>query len=240
MSALVLDGVSRSFGDRVALDHLSLRVDPGRVVALIGLNGAGKTTAMRALAGRLRPDRGTARVLGHDPAALPTAAAERYGHLIDAPLVYPELTVAENLRCAARLHGLPARAAATRSRALIGRLGLEGWRDARARTLSSGNRQRLGVACATVHDPSALILDEPTNALDPRGVVLIRTLVRQLADDGAAVLVSSHHLDEVARVADEIVVLHGGRDVGRLEPGGHDLEERFFAMVLAADSEVGA
>jgi ABC-2 type transport system ATP-binding protein len=115
-------------------------------------------------------------------------------------------------------------------------MGLEPWRHARARTLSMGNRQRLGIACATLHRPSALILDEPTSALDPQGVVLVRELVRDLADGGAAVLVSSHHLDEVARIADEIVVLHGGRDIGRLEPGGTDLEQRFFAMVLDADT----
>lgn len=233
--ALLLDDVSHAFGDRVALDHLTLTVRPGRVVALIGLNGAGKTTALRSLAGRLRPARGAVRVLGHDPADLPADVAMRFGHLIDVPLVYPELTVMENLRCAARLHGLSRRAAADEATGAVGRLGLGPWRAARARTLSMGNRQRLGIGCATLHRPAALVLDEPTSALDPRGVVLVRELVRGLAADGAAVLVSSHHLDEVARIADEIVVLHAGRDVGRLEPGGTDLEQRFFAMVLDAD-----
>ena len=236
MTALVLDDVSHSFGGRVALDHLSLVVRPGRVTALIGLNGAGKTTALRALAGRLRPTQGTAHVLGHDPANLPADAAKRFGQAVEAPLVYPELTVTENLRCAARLHGQSRRAVTPGADAAVGRMGLDPWRDARARTLSMGNRQRLGIACATLHRPTALILDEPTSALDPQGVVLVRGLVRSLADDGAAVLVSSHHLDEVARIADEVVVLHDGRDVGRLEPGGTDLEQRFFAMVLDADT----
>jgi ABC-2 type transport system ATP-binding protein len=234
--ALALDDVSHTFGGRVALDHLTLAVPPGRVTALIGLNGAGKTTALRALAGRLRPTRGAARILGHDPVDLPVDAAVRFGHVVDTPLVYPELTVTENLRCAARLHGEPAGAAASMASAAVGRLGLDPWRHAPAWTLSMGNRQRLGIACATLHRPAALILDEPTSALDPQGVVLVRRLVRDLADDGAAVLVSSHHLDEVARIADEIVVLHAGRDVGRLEPGGTDLEQRFFAMVLDADT----
>ena len=236
MTALLLDDVSHSFGGRVALERLTLSVRPGRVTALIGLNGAGKTTALRALAGRLRPTRGVARVLGHNPADLPVDVATRFGHVVDTPLVYPELTVTENLRCAARLHGLSRQAAAPVASAAVGRMGLDPWRHARAWTLSMGNRQRLGIACATLHRPAALILDEPTSALDPQGVVLVRELVRGLADDGAAVLVSSHHLDEVARVADEIVVLHGGRDVGRLEPGGTDLEQRFFAMVLDADT----
>jgi ABC-2 type transport system ATP-binding protein len=237
MTALLLDDVSHTFGARTALDRLTLSVAPGRVTALIGLNGAGKTTALRALAGRLRPTRGTARVLGHDPADLPSSVAMRFGHVVDTPLVYPELTVAENLRCAARLHGLPTRAAAQTASAAVGQLGLGPWRLARAGTLSMGNRQRLGIGCATLHGPAALILDEPTSALDPQGVVLVRELVSGLADDGAAVLVSSHHLDEVARIADEIVVLHAGRDVGRLEPGGTDLEQRFFAMVLDADTQ---
>ncbi|WP_454860379.1 ABC transporter ATP-binding protein [Promicromonospora soli] len=234
--ALVLDDVSHTFGSRVALDHLTLTVRRGRVTALIGLNGAGKTTALRALAGRLRPTQGRATILGHNPADLPPDVAARFGQAVDAALVYPELTVTENLWCAARLHGMPPRAAALEASAAVGHMGLDPWRHERARSLSMGNRQRLGIACATLHRPTALILDEPTSALDPQGVVLVRALVRSLADAGAAVLVSSHHLDEVARVADEIVVLHGGRDVGRLEPGGTDLEQRFFAMVLDADT----
>ncbi|GAA2230549.1 hypothetical protein GCM10010413_30010 [Promicromonospora sukumoe] len=238
--ALMLDGVSHTFGGRPALDRLTLIVRPGRVVALIGLNGAGKTTALRALAGRLRPGHGTARVLGHDPVHLSGSLAARFGHVVDAPLVYPELSVTENLRCAARLHGLARPAAAATADATVDGLGLDPWRHARAATLSAGNRQRLGIGCATLHRPGALMLDEPTSALDPQGVVLVRALVRGLADDGAGVLVSSHHLDEVARIADEIVVLHAGRDVGRLEPGGTDLEQRFFAMVLDADADADA
>jgi ABC-2 type transport system ATP-binding protein len=234
--ALLLDDASHTFGGRVALDHLTLTVPPGRVTALIGLNGAGKTTALRALTGRLRPTQGEARILGHDPGSMPVDVARKFGHVVDTPLVYPELTVTENLRCAARLHGLVRQAAASAADAAVGRMGLDPWRHTRAGALSMGNRQRLGTAGATLHRPTALILDEPTSALDPQGVVLVRELVRGLAGDGAAVLVSSHHLDEVARVADEIVVLHGGRDVGRLEPGGTDLEQRFFAMVLDADT----
>lgn len=240
MTTLLLDDVSHTFGDRVALEHLHLGVEPGQVTALIGLNGAGKTTALRALAGRLRPRGGGARILGHDPADLPVDVAARFGHVVDVPLVYPELTVTENLCCAARLHGRSRRAATQAASAAVGSMGLGAWRHARARTLSMGNRQRLGIASATLHRPTALILDEPTSVLDPQGVVLVRELVRGLADDGAAVLVSSHHLDEVARIADEIVVLHAGRDVGRLEPGGTDLEQRFFAMVLDADTHAAA
>ncbi|WP_309130705.1 ABC transporter ATP-binding protein [Brevibacterium sp.] len=235
MIGLHIDDVSHSFAGRVALDHLTVVIPPGQVTALIGLNGAGKTTAMRTLAGRLHPTAGQVRVLGHDPARLPPRIASRFGHLVDAPLVYPELTVAENLGCAARLHGAVKRDAALMASATVEAMGLASWRHRPARSLSMGNRQRLGIGSATLHRPSALILDEPTSALDPKGVVLVRELIRNLSAEGAAVLVSSHHLDEVARIADEIVVLHDGREIGRLEPGGTDLEQRFFAMVLDAD-----
>lgn len=233
--ALVLDDVSHTFRGRLALDGLSIHVEPGEVVAMIGLNGAGKTTALRVLAGRLRPDRGTARVLGHDPARLPHDAAARFGQVVGAPLVHPALTVMENLSAAALLHGVPRRDVTSRAGSAVGRLGLAPWATARARALSLGNLQRLGIACATVHDPVALILDEPTSALDPQGVVIVREVVRGLAAGGAAVLVSSHHLDEVSRVADRILAVHAGRVAGTLEAGGADLERRFFAMVLAAE-----
>ncbi len=236
MTALLLDAVRHAFGGRPALTGLSLHVDPGEVVALVGLNGAGKTTALRVLTGRLRPASGTARVLGRDPAALDAVTARRFGHVVGTPLVSPDLTVTENVRVAALLHGLPARRVGAASAAVVDALDLGPWTGARARTLSLGNAQRLGIACAVLHRPAALVLDEPTSALDPRGVVLVRGLVRSLADDGAAVLVSSHHLDEVARVADRVVVVHAGRVVGELEPGGTDLERRFFGMVLDADT----
>ena len=234
--ALLLDAVRRSFGTRPALDGLSLKVDPGEVVAMIGLNGAGKTTALRVLTGRLRPASGTARVLQRDPARLDVATARRVGNVVGAPLVDPALTVAENLRAAALLNGVPRAQVTAAGAAAVGRLDLAAWAGARARDLSAGNAQRLGVACATVHDPAALVLDEPTSALDPRGVVLVRELVRERARAGAAVLVSSHHLDEVARVADRVAVVHAGRVVGELDPRGADIERRFFAMVLAADA----
>ncbi|WP_407320407.1 ABC transporter ATP-binding protein [Isoptericola halotolerans] len=235
MTSLTLHDLRHRFGDRPALDGLSLEVAPGEIVAMVGLNGAGKTTALRVLTGRLRPEQGTARVLGADPAVLGTAAACRFGHVVGTALVSPDLAVTENVRTAALLQGVARADVPAASAAVVHRLDLSAWADARARTLSAGNAQRLGIACAVVHGPSALVLDEPTSALDPRGVVLVRELVRSLADEGAAVLVSSHHLDEVARVADRVVVVHGGRDVGELAPGP-EMEQRFFARVLAADA----
>ncbi|WP_418275791.1 ABC transporter ATP-binding protein [Isoptericola jiangsuensis] len=235
MTALELRGVHHAFAARPALDGLDLTVAAGEVVALVGLNGAGKTTALRVLTGRLRPDGGSARVHGEDPARLGPDAARRFGHCVGTGLVSPDLTVTENLHAAALLHGLPRGDVAAASAVVVDRLDLGGWAHAHARALSAGNAQRLGIACAVVHSPDALVLDEPTSTLDPQGVVLVRRSVRLLADDGAAVLVSSHHLDEVARVADRVVVMHAGRVVGDLEPGP-EMERRFFAAVLAADT----
>ncbi|WP_344248908.1 ABC transporter ATP-binding protein [Isoptericola hypogeus] len=237
--ALLLDDVHHAFAGRAALTGMSLTVLPGEVVAMIGLNGAGKTTALRVLTGRLRPASGRARVLGGDPARLDVTAARRFGHVVGAALVDPALTVTENLRVAALLHGVRRPDAAAAGAGVTDRLDLVPWAGVRAQGLSLGNAQRLGIACAVVHSPDALVLDEPTSALDPRGVVLVRELVRERAGAGAAVLVSSHHLDEVARVADRVAVVHAGRVVGSLDPGGTDLERRFFDMVLAADAAVG-
>ena len=238
--ALELDDVSRAFAGRAALDGFTLGVEFGEVVAIIGLNGAGKTTAMRVLVGRLTADCGTARVLGTDPVHLPRAVSLRFGHVVDMPLVYRELTVRENLWCAGRLHGLGGAGVARAVGQVLSRLELEPLADVRARALSQGNRQRLGIAAALLHRPTALVIDEPTSALDPRGVVIVRELVRELAVDGCAVLVSSHHLDEVARVADRIAVVHAGRVIGSLQPADADLERRFFAMALADDERRAA
>ncbi len=232
-AALRLEGVAHTFGDRVALDGFDLDVEPGEVVALVGFNGAGKTTALRVLAGRLRPDAGSAGVLGADPARLSRERACQFAQVVDTPLVYPELSVLENLRCAALMHGLSRADLDDAVRLSVSRLGLGPWADRPARSLSQGNRQRLGLAAAVVHGPGALVLDEPTSALDPLGVVLVRELVQGLADEGCAVLVSSHHLDEVSRVAHRILVVHAGKVIGSLGTGGVDLEQRFFAMVLA-------
>lgn len=240
MNALELRGVRHAFRGRVAVNGLSLSVAPGEVLALIGLNGAGKTTALRVLAGRLRPDEGEARVLGAPASRLTRAVAARFGQLIDAPLLYPELTVHENLILSARLHGLDRAAAVRVTEEAISRFALGSWSRERAGTLSSGNRQRLGIATAVAHRPAAVILDEPTNALDPAGVVVVREAVRSLAKQGAGVLVSSHHLDEVSRIADRIVAVHAGRVVGELDPGAVDLERRFFELVLAADERTAA
>lgn len=231
--------LSRSFGDVAAVRGIDLTVRPGEVRALVGLNGAGKSTLLRLLVGLLRPGSGRAELWGAPAWGAPAEVRARVG-FVGSGHAYDELTVRENLRTAARLHGCTSAEARQRTDGLLSSLALDRWSDRRVRTLSDGNRRRLELACALVHDADLLVLDEPTNALDPAGVVEIRgTLVRRAAD-GTAVLVSSHHLDEMARVATSIDVVHDGRVVGQLPPDGPDLERQFFTTVHAAATGGGA
>lgn len=240
MTGLAIRHLEHRFDAGPVLRGVDLAVAPGEVHALIGFNGAGKSTLMRIALGMLRATAGSVRIDGVEVEAAGPATWRTVGHAVDSPFGYPELTVRENLRAAARLHGVPVEeVAATADRALSS-LELDPWADRRASTLSLGNRQRLGLASALAHDPRLLILDEPTIALDPSGVVLLRELLLDAAHRGAAVLVSSHHLDEVARIADRVSVIHAGRMVGELDPHGADLERAFFAMVREADERQAA
>lgn len=239
---LRLTAVRRCFEGEAAVDGLDLTVDAGEIHAVVGLNGAGKSTLMRLALGMLRPDGGSAVLC---LPGLPEVAAwrapaptwGRVGHLVEAPFAYAELTVAEMLEAAARLRGLPREAAPRAAQHALHALGLDQWAGRSTRALSMGNRQRLGLACAAVHEPDLLVLDEPTTALDPAGVLLVRRWLRSVRDAGVGVLVSSHQLDEVARVADRITVVHRGRAVGTLPPDGIDLERRFFTMVYASEQD---
>lgn len=235
---LAAHGVSRRFGLEQAVAGVDLTVRRGEVVALVGLNGAGKTTLMRILLGMLRPDSGCTEVLGRPTTAAGSDTWGRVGHLIEHPPRYDELTVEEVLYSSARLQGCARPAARRLAMEAVDQLELEHWRRRRTGTLSLGNRQRLGVAAALVHRPEVLVLDEPANGLDPLGVVRVREMLRcAAAERQAAVLVSSHHLDEVARMADRVVVLHAGRLLGELDPGSQDVERAFFERVLHADRE---
>lgn len=219
-------GLVRTYPGAVGVHGIDLEVAYGEVHALVGLNGAGKTTLMRLLLGMLRAHSGTVAV---------GAGWSGVGHTVDEPFGYPDLTTLANLAVAARLRGVPKAKVGEVTAAAIADLGLEAYATRRARTLSQGNLQRLNLAAALQHHPRVLVLDEPTSALDPRGVILLRTELRRRAAHGAGVLVSSHHLDEVARIADRITVINHGAVIGLLDPGGADIERDFFALVLADD-----
>jgi ABC-2 type transport system ATP-binding protein len=236
---LAARGVDKRYGEEIALRDVTLEVRAGSIHALVGLNGAGKTTLMRSMLDMIRPDAGTVSIRcdeGMVPVErLPRSEWRCVGHLIETPFAYAELTVIETVVASARLRGVSRVDAADAADAVIARLELGHWARRKSHTLSLGNRQRLGLACALVHGPRLLILDEPTNGLDPAGVHVIRTMLQQAAASGAAILVSSHHLDEMARIADTISVMHRGTVIGALPPWGIDIERQFFDMVSASE-----
>ncbi|MFF4341626.1 ABC transporter ATP-binding protein [Kitasatospora sp. NPDC001540] len=198
--------LTKAYGGRRAVDGLSFRVEAGRVTGFLGPNGAGKSTTLRAVLGLDRPTSGTALVDGRPYAAL-GRPLERVGALLDAQAVHPGRTAAGHLRWIAASHGLPAR----RTAEVLALVGLAEVADRRIRTFSLGMRQRLGIAAALLGDPAALLLDEPVNGLDAEGIRWIRSLLRRLADEGRAVLVSSHLMAEMALTADHLVVIGRGR-----------------------------
>jgi ABC-2 type transport system ATP-binding protein len=233
---LALRGVRRLFESGAGVQGVDLAVAPGEVHALVGLNGAGKSTLMRIALGMLRPTAGIVEIDGTDISRAPSATWASVGQLVEVPFTYPELTARASLGLAARLHGIARDEVAAVVAHILDELALEPFADRRTRRLSLGNRQRLGLASALQHHPRLIVLDEPTNALDPSGVILLReALLRRAAEDGAGILVSSHHLDEVARIAHRISVMNGGRVIGTLDPHGVDIERAFFELVHEDD-----
>ena len=235
MVELACTGLTRVFQGGAGVRDIDLCVQPGNVHALVGLNGAGKTTLMRLLLGMLHPDSGSVRLGGCLLEELQPNDWRLVGHLVGHPLAYPELTVRSTLALAARLHGQTRSQVSATVEQALDELKLADYADRQVRVLSQGNLQRVGLAVALQHDPQVVVLDEPTNALDPSGVVLVREAVLRRAAEGAAVLVSSHHLDEVARIADAITLVNDGEVVGNLDPRSPHLERAFFTQVLAHD-----
>ena len=207
------EGVVRTFGTVRALDGVDLHARAGRVTALVGPNGSGKTTLLLVLAGLLTPDAGTVRVDGHDPVTDGAAARARTGWMPDTFGTWDSLTAREVLRTFAAAYRLPAASAGPRVDELLALVHLSEYADRPAAVLSRGQKQRLGLARALVHDPAVLLLDEPASGLDPRSRVDLRVLLRRLADEGRTVLVSSHVLAELEEMADDAVFLSRGRTV---------------------------
>ncbi|TDD94971.1 ABC transporter ATP-binding protein [Actinomadura rubrisoli] len=207
-------GVARSFGTVHALRGLDLTVPYGQVTALVGPNGAGKTTLLLILATLLGPDEGLVRIAGHDVRTHPRQARDALGWMPDTFGVYDQLTVDEYLAFFADAYGLPKDERPRRIRALLSLVHLDDHLGRPVHALSRGQKQRLGVARALVHRPRVLLLDEPASGLDPRSRVELRDLLRALAADGVAVLVSSHILSELEEIADRVVLVDHGRTVG--------------------------
>ncbi|HEU5171113.1 MAG TPA: ABC transporter ATP-binding protein [Gemmatimonadales bacterium] len=238
-----VESLTKLYGEFRAVQSLSFTVAPGEVVGLVGPNGAGKTTTLRSIAGIVRPTEGTIRVAGHDLGRDPVAAKAALALIPDEPHLFDYLTVEEHLRFVGRLYRVAD--AAERIPSLLDELELADKRRVLPGALSRGMRQKLAIACGLLHDPRALLLDEPLTGLDPVGMRRMKSTIARRAEQGAAVLLSSHLLPMVEQVCDRVLVLHRGRAVAfgtipeivasRPELAGRPLEEVFLGLVGEAD-----
>jgi ABC-2 type transport system ATP-binding protein len=206
-----------------------MEIPAGRIVGFVGPNGAGKTTTIRMLLGLVRPTSGTAHVLGA-PISEPESYLDRVGALIETPAFYPTLSGEANLRVLSALGGIDG----DRIPPVLDTVGLTERARDRVGTYSLGMKQRLGVAAALLPDPELLILDEPTNGLDPEGIIEMRDLLRDLRDAGTTVFVSSHLLGELERIADWLIVIKAGQTV--YTGPARDLARSESGLILAADA----
>ena len=212
---IVAEGLTKRYGDLVAVDNLDLELRRGEIFGLLGQNGAGKTTTILMLLGLTEPTAGSARVMGLDPARDALLVKRQVGYLPDSVGFYGDMTGRQNLRYTARLNGLRGGAAEATIDEALAHVGLGERAESRADTYSRGMLQRLGIADALVKDPEILILDEPTAAIDPIGVVEILQLLRQLVTErGVTVLLSSHLLTQVQSVCDRVGIFAAGRLIG--------------------------
>jgi ABC-2 type transport system ATP-binding protein len=225
------EGLTKKFGERSAVDRLTLRVEAGEVMGFLGPNGSGKTTTIRLLMGLLRPSAGRATILGRDCHADAVALKRDVGYLPDEPFLYPYLTGFELLELVAGLHGFPR--AESRRRASEGaeRFGLGAAAGAYTVTYSLGMKKRLALAMALLHEPRVLILDEPTNGLDPKGAREMRAAIAELAAAGRTIFLSTHLLDAAERLCHRVAIIRGGTLQALGTPG--ELRARFAA---AADA----
>jgi ABC-2 type transport system ATP-binding protein len=233
-------GLSKRYGATQAVDGLSFDVRPGMVTGFLGPNGSGKSTTMRLLLGLDRPDAGEARINGRRYRELHWPLRE-VGALLEARAFHPGRSARAHLAALAASNAIPR----SRVEEVLGLVGLAGVAGRRAGGFSLGMGQRLGIAAALLGDPGVLLLDEPVNGLDPEGIRWVRGLLRSLAAEGRAVLVSSHLIDETARTADRVVVIGRGRlladtSVAELAAGSASLEEAFFELTSASAEFRGA
>jgi ABC-2 type transport system ATP-binding protein len=220
----------RAFGPVQAVDGVTLAVGPGEAYGLVGPDGAGKTTTLRLLVGALRPDSGSVTVGGFDMTASPDDARSGIGYLAQRFSLYGDLTVTENLRFFAEVRGIRGAPFVARASELLAFVGLAGFEDRRADALSGGMKQKLGLACALVHEPAVLLLDEPTGGVDPVTRQEFWKLLIRLLAEGRSIVVSTPYMDEAARCT-RVGFMHGGRILVEGTPrqltagfGGHVLE----------------
>jgi ABC-2 type transport system ATP-binding protein len=233
-----VSGLTKLYGDFVAVEDLAFSVGPTEVLGLVGPNGAGKTTTLRCLTGIVAPSKGRVAIAGHDLRVEPVSAKARLAFVPDEPQLFEYLTVEEHLRFMARLYGVAT--APARIPSLLAELELSEKQRAFPTELSRGMRQKLAIACGLLHDPSALVLDEPLTGLDPAGMRRMRATIAARARDGAAVILSSHLLHLVEELCTKLLVIRRGHCVaygtldeiisGRPDLAGSNLEDIFLAL----------
>ena len=227
--------LSKKYGKNLVVNDLNLSIKSGEIVGFLGLNGAGKTTTMRMLLGLIKPTSGEYYIQGNKVDQYNLEVLNEIGYIIETPYSYPELTVQENLEIVSTLRGL-------RNKDIIDwvteKLKLDQYKDKQVKHLSLGNVARLGIAKAIIHKPKILILDEPTNGLDPFGVIEVRELLKELANNlGTTVLISSHKLEEISKVATRIVIIHGGRLIREVESKELDLHLEKRLLVSGSNNK---
>ena len=232
MAALIeIERLTKRFGAFTAVDDVSFSVDRGEVVGFLGPNGAGKSTTMKMLAGFVTPSAGTARICGHDVVDAPVAAKRALGYLPEGAPTYPEMTVAAFLGFVARIRGFRGSEAGDRIAAAMAMTQLEGVRLQPIETLSKGFKRRVGLAQSLLHDPPVLVLDEPTDGLDPNQKHEVRELIRRMAPE-KAIVISTHILEEVDAVCTRAIIIARGKVLAdstpkALEAPGKTLEQVF-------------
>lgn len=233
-----VENLRKRFGGTLAVDDVTFVAEDGQVTGVLGPNGAGKTTSLRMLSGLLAPDRGRACIDGHDPATEPREARRRLGAVPDTVAPYERLTPREHLTYAGRLRGLTGAGLGAAIERGLDLFQLRELATRPARGFSHGERRRLALAQALIHDPKNVILDEPTNGLDVMSIRVVRRLMRRLAAEGKCVVLSTHVMQEVAATCDRVVIVAGGKvaadgspDEIRGRAGHADLEEAFVRLI---------
>jgi sodium transport system ATP-binding protein len=234
--------LSKSFGKVKAVQHVSFSAPDGQITGLLGPNGAGKSTTLRMLYTLLKPDSGSAQVDGFDVRQSPLEVQKRIGVLADARGLYPRLTTRENIRYYGRLHGLGGEGLEQKIESLMALLDMKSVADRKTDGFSTGEKLKVAIARALVHDPRNVLLDEPTNGLDVMSTRAMRQFILRLRDEGKCVLFTSHIMQEVAALCDQIVIISHGEvsatgspDDLRKQTGQENLEDAFVAAIGSED-----
>ena len=231
MTIIETKNISKDFKALRALDDISIKVQEGEIYGFIGLNGAGKTTLIRILLGMIKPTSGVIKLFGN-------VLDKKFnlwndiGYLVETPYAYPNLTVFENLTVYHSLRQLKNKNFIDE---IMEKLGLNDYINVKEKYLSQGNKQRLGLAKALMHNPKLLILDEPINSLDPEGIVEIRELLKKLSIQGTTIFISSHILGEIAKIANRIAIIHRGKITEELN--SRELEDKLIKKILVKTNE---